>query len=242
MTPFKLTLREARMIVDRILLQTQVPAGSIPTVRDTILYAEAAGLPALKHLHDRIEELKAMNLRRLLLLGAEAGELALDAQGEHAFGVAPALLDLAVAEARRHGKAVIRVTNLGAPEFLAGLPAYAWRWQCDVEVKTDAAGQIYIAARDRRPKDAGAARPDSAEDPVMRELLHGGFPVTREAWREIYDLSQGALTPDTVSSRRHAGTVMVDAEGRVIGRPDDDDTDFSFLTQKQPPSNETHAA
>jgi len=241
MTPFKLTLREARMIVDRILLQTQVPSGSIATVRDAILYAEAAGLPALTSLHDQIEALKAMNPRRLVLIASAGDGLALDAQGEHAFGIAPALLDLAVAEARRQGRAKISVANVTAPEFLACLPAYAWRWQCDVEVATDTSGQVHIAARDRRPK-GDATRPDSAEDPVMQRLLREGFPVPKEAWRRIYDLSQGALTPDTVSSRRHAGTVMVDAEGRVIGRPDDDDTDFSFLTQKQAPSNETHAA
>jgi hypothetical protein len=33
-----------------------------------------------------------------------------------------------------------------------------------------------------------------------------------------------------VSSRRHAGPIIVTEDGRVIGRQDDDETDFSLLT------------
>lgn len=69
----------------------------------------------------------------------------------------------------------------------------------------------------------------------MQRILSEGFASTRGLWERLYTRALGALTPDTVSSRRHAGTVMVDANGKVIGRPDDDDTDFSLLSQPQLP-------
>jgi hypothetical protein len=36
--------------------------------------------------------------------------------------------------------------------------------------------------------------------------------------------------PDSFESRRHAGTVRVEADGRVVGRNDEDETDLSMLT------------
>jgi hypothetical protein len=55
--------------------------------------------------------------------------------------------------------------------------------------------------------------------------------VPRALWEELYDWSHDALTPDSIESRRHAGPVMVDADGRIHGR-DDDDTDFTLLGLK----------
>ena len=38
------------------------------------------------------------------------------------------------------------------------------------------------------------------------------------------------LAPDSFESRRHAGTIRVEADGRIIGRNDEDETDLSLLT------------
>ena len=71
---------------------------------------------------------------------------------------------------------------------------------------------------------------DGLNDPdlILQTALADGTPVPKALWEELYALSHDALTPDSIESRRHAGPVMVDAQGRVHGR-DDDDTDFSLL-------------
>jgi len=266
--PMALSLREVRMMVDRILLQSRIVSGSQQAVRNAILGAEAVGLPALQRLDDAFESVVAgINPANLSLSqgGDDGSFLTLDAGGEHAWGIAVAALELGVDAARTLGSAVVSVRNVREPVMLAGLAALAWGYEVDLQVTTGAdmatvrnvAGDVVVepegqrsegdygsavlTLRDRRhPETAG--RPDSAQDPVMRRILAEGFPSNRGLWERLYARALGALTPDTVSSRRHAGTVMVDASGKVIGRPDDDDTDFSLLSQPQPPATNTPAA
>lgn len=258
--PMNLSLREVRMMVDRILLQSRIVSGSQQAVRNAIVGAEAVGLPALQRLDETFEtivsDMDPVNLT-LAYRSEDGAFLSLDAGGEHAWGVGVALLELGVDAARNTGSAVISVRNIREPGMLAGLVAIAWGYEVDLQVTTGAgmavarniAGDVVVEPqwqrtdgdygcaililRDRRTADA-TGRPDSALDPVMQRILTEGFPSTRGLWERLYTRALGALTPDTVSSRRHAGTVMVDASGKVIGRPDDDDTDFSLLSQPQP--------
>jgi hypothetical protein len=259
--PMNLSLREVRMMVDRILLQSKIVSGSQQAVRNAIIGAEAIGLPALQRLDETFDTVvSGIDPARLALAyNSEDGAfLSLDAGGEHAWGVGVALLELGVDAARNTGSAVVSVRNIREPGMLAGLVALAWGYEVDLQVTTGAgmavarnvAGDVVIEPqwqrsdgdygcaililRDRRASDA-VSRPDSAQDPVMHRILTEGFPSTRDLWERLYARALGALTPDTVSSRRHAGTVMVDASGKVIGRPDDDDTDFSLLSQPQLP-------
>lgn len=267
--PMNLSLREARMMTDRILLQSKIVSGSQQAVRNAILGAEAIGLPALQRLDETFETIVSVidPAKLSLAYSSEDGSfLSLDAGGEHAWGVGVALLELGVDAARNSGSAVVSVRNVREPGMLAGLVALAWVYEVDLQVTTGAgmavarnvAGDVVIEPqwqradgdygcavlilRNRREADAAAGRPDSAEDPVMQRILTEGFPSTRGLWERLYTRALGALTPDTVSSRRHAGTVMVDASGKVIGRPDDDDTDFSLLSQPSPPGATAPAA
>jgi hypothetical protein len=131
----------------------------------------------------------------------------------------PNLIDLALAEARagRHG--AVRVRNVAEAPELALLRGYAGRFgaELDLDIKS---GGVAIA---RITSD----RPDRPDEILNRALMHG-MPVPKALWEELYAKSHEALTPDSIVSRRHAGPVMVDAEGRVHGR-DDDDTDFTLL-------------
>ncbi|MBS4047895.1 MAG: hypothetical protein KG075_16245 [Alphaproteobacteria bacterium] len=266
--PMMLSLRETRMMVDRILLQSRIVSGSQQAVRNVILGAEAVGLPALQRLDDAFESIViSINPANLSLVqSSEDGAfLSLDAGGEHAWGIGVAVLELGVDAARNLGSAVVSVRNVREPAMLAGLVALAWGYEVDLQVTTgtdmavarNVAGNVVVEPEwrhaeadcgyavlslcNRRRLDA-AGRPDSAQDPVMRRILAEGFPSNRGLWERLYTRALGALTPDTVSSRRHAGTVMVDASGKVIGRPDDDDTDFSLLSQPQPQATNTPAA
>lgn len=266
--PMNLSLREARMMTDRILLQSRIVSGSQQAVRNAILGAEAIGLPALQRLDEAFETIvSGIDPARLsLAYASEDGSfLSLDAGGEHAWSVGVALLELGVDGARNAGSAVVSVRNIREPGMLAGLVALAWGYEVDLQVTTGAgmavarnvAGDVVIEPQwQRSDGDYGCAvlilrnrripgvtdRPDSANDPVMQRILNEGFASTRGLWERLYARALGALTPDTVSSRRHAGTVMVDPSGKVIGRPDDDDTDFSLLSQSQPPGAAAPAA
>ena len=42
------SVREARMIVERILLAAGIPDGFVPAVRDAVVYAQAMGLNGLE--------------------------------------------------------------------------------------------------------------------------------------------------------------------------------------------------
>jgi hypothetical protein len=73
---------------------------------------------------------------------------------------------------------------------------------------------------------------------LLWDLLQQGAPIEAELWWRIYHLAQKALTPDSVVSRRHAGPLIVNDDGTVVGRKDtDDETDINFLTS---PARETH--
>ena len=65
---------------------------------------------------------------------------------------------------------------------------------------------------------------------VEGATFHDGTPVDAELWWRLFDESDKALAPDSFESRRHAGALIVEADGRVIGRQDEDDTDLSMLT------------
>ena len=64
----------------------------------------------------------------------------------------------------------------------------------------------------------------------------GGLVVNAALWWELYHRSADALAPDSYMSRRHAGPIIVEADGKVIGRQDEDETDFSLLLADAPKS------
>src|SRR5690606_35586667 len=69
-----------------------------------------------------------------------------------------------------------------------------------------------------------------SDEPVLWSLLTEGTPIPADLWWRVYERAQTALTPDSVVSRRHAGPLIVNDDGTVIGRRDnDDETDISFL-------------
>jgi hypothetical protein len=261
--PMNLSLREVRMMVDRILLQTDIVSGSQQAVRNAILGAEAMGLPALRHLDENFDAIRGIEPGKLSIVSEapDSSFLLLDAGGEHAWGIAVPVLELAVDAARSAGAATVLVKNMREAEMLGGLAALAWGYRVDLQLRSgvdlallDGAaaqavaqigqtdGLVALVLCDRSRESAASVRPDLADDPVMRRILDSGFPSTRDIWDRIYTRALGALTPDTVSSRRHAGTVMVGPDGKVIGRPDDDDTDFSLLSQPQLPATNRPAA
>jgi hypothetical protein len=219
-----LSLREARMIVERILLTTGLPMGFVPAVANCVLYAQAMRLGGLAALLPSLDALTAARRDRIGLVEDETGAGALDAGGAHAWIVAHDALDLALADFRRGEGGALRVRHVRAADELRVIEGLAKRQRARaVFEQTDAGGGLVRITGDGLP----------GPDPIMQAVLRDGFPVPHALWRELYARSGEALTPDSIESRRHAGPVMVDADGRVHGR-DDDDTDFELLVGTTP--------
>lgn len=210
-----LSVRETRMIVERILLATGLPAGLVPAVCNAVLYSQAMGLSGVAGFQRHIETLKAARYDAIQLIDNDR----LDGGGQHAWLLADAALDLALAQYRMHSAGEITVSHVAEAAELRVAAGLAERHRAQATVEQIDADRVVIRiTADRLP---GA-------DPILDAALRNGLTVPHRLWRALYDRSADALTPDSIESRRHAGPVMVDAEGRVHGR-DDDDTDFELL-------------
>jgi hypothetical protein len=213
-----LSVRETRMIAERILLTNKLPMQFVPSVVNCILYSQAMGLGGLPEFQRSLESLAPCAPDNAPVLLDQESNRRLDARGRHAWLIANDALDLAIADFRRTGRGVVTVSTLAEVGELCVAEGLAERHHAGVVVETGSGGTTLRVVAD------GLAGGDA----VMQRALLDGFTVPRELWRALYQRSGEALTPDSIESRRHAGPVMVDADGRVHGR-DDDDTDFELL-------------
>jgi hypothetical protein len=243
--PVILLPREVRLVVERVLLLTALLPGAIPAVRDVVLYSAAAGLGGLPLLQQRFEMLRRADPALLRVAEPAPGQLTIDAGDQHAWAVLPMILDALGEAAGRQGMAMASLSNLSDPEELrvacalgprSGLAVFVTDGACTGPAAgPDAAlsraggeGMVLLAVPLPRPHDA-----------VLEHALRHGVVVEPALWWALHHLSNSALATDTPESRRHAGPVIVQADGSVIGRSDhDDDTDLSLLTStSQEPAN-----
>lgn len=205
--------REMRMMSERILSLTAMPKGFVPSLCDIVMFSEAEGLGGFALLEADMPALAADDPARLSL--DETGPLpVLDAGGLHAWAALPSALDLLGA-----GLDAIEVTNARHPGELRLAAALGPRRGLDVTVE----GSRLSAA----PRDVA--------DPVLDRVMQQGCAIPADLWWRIWALAQTALTPDSEVSRRHAGPVIVTADGQLIGRTDnDDDTDPGFVRTPEP--------
>lgn len=213
-----LSVRETRMIVERILLTTGLPDGFVPAAGNCVLYSQALGLGGLAALETVLDDLKGADCTALRLVEDRPETSALDGGGLHAWLIANDALELALARHRAGAVGQVEVRNVSSPDELLVMEGLAYRHDARADVVLVAGGAKVRIVADR------TGEPDVVMDAALRD----GFAVSRRLWRSLFDRSGDALTPDSIESRRHAGPVMVDAEGRIHGR-DDDDTDFELL-------------
>lgn len=213
-----LSVRETRMIVERILLASGLPDGIVPAIGNCVIYSQAMQLGGLAAFESSIAVISETRLSAIRLVQESPEACVIDGGRNHAWLIANDALDLAVASYRRGGAGFVEVRNVHAAAEGRVIEGLAQRHGARAEVAI-AAGVASIKV---------VADQLSGPDRVMEAALRYGFPVARGLWRALYDRSAAALTPDSLESRRHAGPVMVDAQGRVHGR-DDDDTDFELL-------------
>jgi hypothetical protein len=216
--------REMRLMTERILSLTGLPKGFFLAAQDLVMYSQKLGLGGFALLESRFELLKWADPARISILSEEGENLRLDAGGQHAWVVVPCLVDLLGEVAQRFGAARITVANaVDAAELQV---AAALGARSGLSVRAAAGGEpLFTASPMALTGDVGR------DEPLLWDLLQNGTPIEAELWWRIYHLAQKALTPDSVVSRRHAGPLIVNDDGTIIGRKDnDDETDISFLT------------
>ena len=223
MTTLKIMPREMRLMSERILSLTTLPKGFFLAVTDIVMLSQKLGLGGFAMLEEQFEALRAPDLSRIAVTEENGKTLVLDAGGQHGWFVVPTLLDLLGELVARFGDAQVTVVNALDPAELGIAAALGGRTGLSV---TQATGDAQVFSATAQPVTGDVAK----DDPVLWDLLCNGTPVEADLWWRVYDRAKKALAADTVVSRRHAGPMIVNEDGTVIGRKDnDDETDISFL-------------
>lgn len=217
--------REMRMMAERILSLTTMPKGFSTTLPDLVMYSQALGLGGFSALERDFPALEHADPSGIFILEGDKNGITVNAAGQHAWIVIPSLLDLLGEAAAKDGKAHIAVINCRAADELPVAAALGRRHGLVIEF--DSAKTVFTAG----PLELSGNF--TQDDPLLWSLLVNGTPISADLWWRIYNTAKRALAPDTVVSRRHAGPMIVNEDGSVIGRKDnDDETDVSFLASK----------
>lgn len=219
----RLMPREMRMMTERVFSLTGLPKGFFLMVQDVVMYSQKLGLGGFALLEQRSPSLKGADPARVTIASENDDRLTLDGGNQHAWFVIPAIIDLLGELVHRHGRARVTVTNVADPAELRVVATLAARNGLAVAFTNGPQATLSAAAA----VTSGKLEDD---EPLLWDLLQNGLPVEAELWWRVYGLAQKALAPDSVVSRRHAGPVIVNDDGSIIGRKDsDDETDLSFL-------------
>lgn len=223
-TSMTVSLREMRMVFERLLQVTRIESGIVPALRDCALYSAALGLGGFSRLMTTLESISKAIPKALTLDSSD--DLVIDCGGQHAWLAADAALDLAVDNLKTGGSGIVTVRNAAEIDELRVIEALAQRFglKATVAVSADRAAIAVTPATD--PKDIA----------LLDRIRRNGVAVDAATWWELYHRSAQALAPDSYLSRRHAGPIIVEADGKVIGRQDEDETDFSLLLADAPKS------
>jgi hypothetical protein len=212
-----LSLREARMVLERLVLVTGIDAGLVPSLRDCALYSAALGLGGFEQVEANLRALRHGNPGDLELVETDAG-LELRGHGLHAWFAVDPLADLLAETMNGDEDAEVLVTGFTHPAELRCAEAAGQRLGLIVSVA--------VTGDDAR---VTARRVPSNGPDVIMDIVRNGLPVDAGQWWRLFEHSEKALAPDSFESRRHAGAIIVEADGRVIGRQDEDDTDLNML-------------
>jgi hypothetical protein len=219
----RVSLRECRMVLERLMHVAKLDPGQVATTRDSALYSAMLGLGGFADLRKNIELLLAPSQWQVTL-DQDAQPMRIDCSGQHAWIIAPLLSDILVADIRSGGTGEISVSGMVAPDEIRVVEPFLQQQGFTAAVSWDPRREI--AEISARPMPLDFSR--DPLDLVRRE----GLLVPASTWWGLFRLSSEALAPDSFESRRHAGAIIVEADGRVIGRQDEDDTDLSLLARQ----------
>jgi hypothetical protein len=215
--------REMRLMSERILSLTSLPKGFSLAVVDLPMYSQKLGLGGLALFEERFESFRFANPSRISIASEEGNRITLDARGEHAWFVIPTAIDLLGELSARFGSCELTILGATDPAELAIAGSFGGR----------SGLSISVADNVLKAKPAAVTGEVSQDDPLLWALLENGADVSADLWWRIYHRAKKALATDSIVSRRHAGPMIVNEDGTVIGRKDnDDETDMTFLSSK----------
>jgi hypothetical protein len=212
------SLRESRMVLERLMQVARVDEGLVPALRDCALYSTALGADGFINLPRHLGQLPTGRPSIVSIDTTSEGVSLLRCAGQHAWLVALTLVDLAVDAVQVGRAARFVVEDATEAQELRVATALAQTHDLEATVEPDGGAQ-------RIEFRAATAQSDSTLERIVRE----GLRVERAYWWTLFHRANDALAPDSYESRRHAGPIIVDAQGRVIGRTDEDETDLSLL-------------
>lgn len=218
--PLRLMPREMRMMSERIFSLSAMPRGFALTLTDVPMLSEFLGLGGFVLLRDQMAVLLAAEPTAVQVVAESGAELTLDLAGQPAWVALHAICDLAAELVADHGQAQLTIRNAAHPAELA--------------VAVLLAGRVGLGLTLTATPDGASitATPAPVADPAVEALNQTGQMLDPALWWQIYETARSALAPDTALSRRHAGVQIVNEDGTVIGRTDnDDDADVSFLAR-----------
>lgn len=219
--PMNATLRESRMVLERLVQWKGVEPGMIFSVMDCGVYSAALGLSGYEDLERQIGFLASPPSAPISITEA-GGEIRLDAGGRHAWLVAEPALDLAIDEYRRRGAGAVTIANVAEATELGVVSAIAEKHELSAAATAGPDGSVRIEVGPRDP----------SRQTVLDRVRRQGIPVRRELWFHLFHLSSNALAEDTVISRTHTGAFIIKPDGTVIGEHDEEfaHEDISMLT------------
>lgn len=218
------SLREARIVIDRLLQWKGFPAGRRPALTDAGLYSASLGLSGFERLLDNIDVLK-FGIERHSTISGDETDLCLDAHGKHAWAVAEEVSDLLTEMDRRHGKGCVKAVNLVAAEELAVVGPVIQKYDLDAHMEISQSGTAV----------ACVVEPNVLRENEFLRICHHGIPTDHELWFELFHASNAAQAPDTKLSRLHTGPVILAEDGTLVGAEngeEDQDMDTSLLTEE----------
>ncbi|MDR6820370.1 hypothetical protein J2X76_005567 [Neorhizobium sp. 2083] len=215
--------REMRLMSERIFSLSSLPKGFFLTVGDFPMYSQKLGLGGFQLFEKRFVSFRSAAVARIAIASEEGHRITLDAAGEHAWFVLPTALDLLGELAARFGSAELTVLGATDADELAIATRFGGRSGLAISMSGNVLKAVPAAVTGDVPKD----------DPLLWSLLEEGAEIESDLWWRIYHLAKQALATDSIVSRRHAGPMIVNEDGTVIGRKDnDDETDVTFLSSR----------
>ncbi|WP_063828305.1 hypothetical protein [Paraburkholderia caledonica] len=212
------SLRESRQVLERLMQLARVDEGLVPALRDCALLSTALSTDGFVHLTKHLGQLTQERPSSVLIDTLDDGVTRMRCAGQHAWIVALTLVDLAVDAAHEGRDACFVVEDASEADELRVVVALAQPYglEANVEARDDAHRVLFHASSAKGQN-------------MIARIVHEGLRVERAYWWALFHRANDALARDSYESRRHAGPVIVDAQGRVIGRTDEDETDLSLL-------------
>lgn len=213
-----MSVRECRLILERLLVAAGLAPGEVPAARDALLAAEIHGLGLLEYIHAQ-----PLTIPPQPVSFDETGTtVSVDGAGRLSALLLPALRDLIL----ERGTVKILVRNVTAPRLLQALESVPELDSTHIRVNVTSPESATLEAA---PGDA--AQQQAAREQRITNARLNGLTVPGTVWLDLYQRSNAALHTESARTRRHAGHKDVDETGRIV-KPMDDDVDIEYALQQ----------